>query len=253
MWRRHLVGVGVTHHAAEVIAQQIQELIIIQDLPEGLRLPAERDLAEMCATSRPTVSQAIRILVVRGLVESRRGSGAYVMRRPESNLAASMNLILGLNHESVEHLANLRLWLEESGVHQAIEHATSEDLAAGETALARLRDSAGTTASWMSADTQFHATLVRASKNPYLSSIFEGVHTTLINYEYRQWIASGTTPGWLGRGQAASLISLHEPILAALRERDVDAGHLAVAHHHHAMAEHLAASERDEASVRRSR
>ena len=253
IWRRHLVPVGATHHAAEEIAQQIQGLIIAQDLPEGLRLPAERDLAEMCATSRPTVSQAIRILVVRGLVESRRGSGAYVMRRPESTLAASMNLILGLNAESVEHLANLRLWLEESGVHQAIAHATDADLAAGEAALARLRDSAGTTASWMSADTQFHATLVRASKNPYLASIFEGVHTTLINYEYRQWIASGTTPGWLGRGQASALTSLHEPILRALAERDVEAGRLAVIHHHHAMADHLAASEREGASSRRPR
>lgn len=253
IWRRHLVPVGATHHAAEEIARQIQSLIIASDLPEGLRLPAERDLAEMCATSRPTVSQAIRILVVRGLVESRRGSGAYVMRRPESNLAASMDLILGLNHESLEHLANLRLWLEESGVHQAIAQATPEDLVAGEAALSRLRESAGTTASWMSADTQFHATLVRASKNPYLASIFEGVHTALINYEYRRWIASGTTPGWLGRGQAAALISLHEPILRALRERDVEAGRLAVIHHHHAMAEHLAASEREGASSRRPR
>ena len=253
IWRRYLVPVGATHHAAEAIAQQIQGLIITQDLPEGLRLPAERDLAEMCATSRPTVSQAIRILVVRGLVESRRGSGAYVMRRPESNLAASMDLILGLNVESVEHLANLRLWLEESGVHQAIEHATADDLAAGDAALVRLRESAGATASWMSADTQFHATLVRASKNPYLASIFEGVHTALINYEYRRWIASGTTPGWLGRGQAAALTSLHEPILRALAERDPEAGRLAVIHHHHAMAEHLAASEREEVRSRRSR
>jgi len=250
IWERSLVRPRVEHRVAEEIARQIQDLIVSRDLPEGLRLPSERDLAEMLFTSRPTVSQAIRILVVRGLVESRRGSGAYVMRRPEANLASSMNLMLDLNEESVEHLADLHLWLEDSGVHQAITRSTPEDVAAGEAALGRLCDSAGSTASWMSADTQFHATLVRASHNPYLASIFEGVHTTLINYEYRHWIARGTVPKWLGRRHADTLTSLHEPILRAVRERDVEAGRLAVHHHHRAMQEHLAASHRGVSSAK---
>jgi GntR family transcriptional repressor for pyruvate dehydrogenase complex len=127
-------------------------------------------------------------------------------------------------------------------VHLAIERSSPDDVAAGESALERLRDSAGSTASWMSADTQFHATMVRASHNPYLASIFESVHATVINYEYREWIASGTVPKWLGSGQAAALTSLHEPILHAVRERDLEAGRLAVLHHHLAMQEHLAVS-----------
>lgn len=250
IWERSLVRPGVEYRVAEEIAQQIQDLIISRDLPEGLRLPSERDLAEMLYTSRPTVSQAIRILVVRGLVESRRGSGAYVMRRPEAGLAASMNIMLGVNEESLAHLVDLRLWLEDSGVHQAIERGTSEDVAAGERALEELRDSVGSTASWMSADTQFHATLMRASHNPYLASIFESVHTTLINYEYREWITSGSVPKWLGRSHAAALTSLHEPILRAVRERDVESARIAVLHHHHAMEAHLAASHRKVSSAR---
>jgi GntR family transcriptional repressor for pyruvate dehydrogenase complex len=251
MWERSLVPVGAEHSAAEEIAQQIQALIVSRRLAEGVRLPSERDLAQILATSRPTVSQAVRILVVRGLVESRRGSGTYVTRRPEVNLAASMDLMLGLNQESAMHLADLRLWLEDAGVHQAIAQGTDEDLAAGDLALERLRASVGSTASWMSADTQFHATLVRASHNPYLASIFEGVHSTLMNYEYRDWIASGTVPTWLGQRHAAALTSLHEPILRALRERDADAARHAVAHHHRAMEEHLAASHRVPARGRR--
>jgi GntR family transcriptional regulator, transcriptional repressor for pyruvate dehydrogenase complex len=251
IWQRSLVRVGAQRPAAEEIAQQIQDLIVARDLPEGLRLPSERDLAGMLSTSRPTVSQAIRILVVRGLVESRRGSGAYVRRRPEASLAASVNLMMGLNRESVGHLAELRLWLEQSGVDQATTRSTPDDIAAGESALERLRASVGSTASWMSADTQFHATLVRASHNPYLASIFEGVHSTLMNYEYREWIASGTVPAWLGPSHAAALTSLHEPILRAVRERDLDAARLAVAHHHHAMEEHLAESHRAPARRRR--
>ncbi|HEY5437313.1 MAG TPA: FadR/GntR family transcriptional regulator [Acidimicrobiales bacterium] len=243
LWESSLVRPGDERLIAEEIALQIQELIIADDLPEGLRLPSERDLAEMMFTSRPTVSQAIRILVVKGLVESRRGSGAYVMRRPEASLAASVDLMLDLNHESVWHLSELRLWLETAGVNEAMNRITAAEVSAGEQALERLRVSSATTAGWMSADTQFHATLVRSSHNPYLSSIFESVHTTLINYEYREWVSVGKLPKWLGPHQASTLISLHEPILNAVKDRDEEAGRRAVLEHHLAMVQHLRASE----------
>ena len=50
--------------AAEEIAGEIEQLIVSAGLPEGVRLPSERDLAQLTSASRPTVSQAIRILIV---------------------------------------------------------------------------------------------------------------------------------------------------------------------------------------------
>lgn len=229
-------------HAAVELASRIQQLIISQDLAEGSRLPSERDLSEMLSTSRPTISQAIRILVVQGLVESRRGSGAYVRRHPEDTFSASVDLMLDLNHDSVRHLADLRLWLETTGITEAIENAGEDEIAASAEALEQLRDSAGDIASWMSADTRFHATIVSAAHNPYLSSIYERVHNALINYEYRAWIARGVVPKWLRASEVGALNSLHEPILRALVERDPEAGRIAVLHHHYVMAQHLAAS-----------
>jgi GntR family transcriptional regulator, transcriptional repressor for pyruvate dehydrogenase complex len=228
--------------AAEEIAGQIEQLIVSAGLPEGTRLPSERDLAQLVSASRPTVSQAIRILVVKGLVDSRRGSGAYVRRKPETSLAATVSLMLNLNQESVPHLNDLRLWLESDGITQAIRRSSAAEVAAGEAALRKLAESAGDTSAWISADTIFHATLVRASHNPYLASIYESVHETLINYEYRNWIDSGTVPGWLRPGEAAGLTALHEPILAAVRDRDEEAGRIAVLRHHRVMAQHLAAA-----------
>jgi GntR family transcriptional regulator, transcriptional repressor for pyruvate dehydrogenase complex len=228
--------------AAEEIAGQIEQLIVSAGLSEGLRLPSERDLAQIISASRPTVSQAIRILVVKGLVESRRGSGAYVRRKPETSLAATVSLMLSLNRESVAHLNDLRLWLESDGITQAIKRSTTAEVDAGEAALRKLAASAGNTSAWISADTLFHATLVRASRNPYLASIYESVHETLINYEYRNWIDSGTVPDWLRPSEAADLTTLHETILAAVRDHDEEAGRIAVLRHHHVMSQHLAAS-----------
>jgi GntR family transcriptional repressor for pyruvate dehydrogenase complex len=227
--------------AGQEIAGQIEQLIVSARLPEGTRLPSERDLAQITGASRPTVSQAIRILVVKGLVESRRGSGAYVRRKPESSLAATVSLMLSLNQQSVVHLNDLRLWLESDGITQAIRQSTPAEADAGEAALRQLAASAGNTSAWISADTLFHATLVRASHNPYLASIYESVHETLINYEYRHWIDGGTVPDWLRAGEAAGLTALHEPILAAVRDRDEEAGRIAVLRHHDVMAQHLRA------------
>jgi GntR family transcriptional repressor for pyruvate dehydrogenase complex len=228
--------------AAEDLAAQVQQLITAKDLAEGARLPSERDLVRILCASRPTVSQAIRILVVRGLVESRRGSGAYVTRRPEAGLATTVGLMLDIDQDSVLHLSELRLWLETNGIERAIERATPDEIAAGEAALRQLRSNAGNVAAWLSADTLFHSTLVRASQNPYLSSIFESVHATLMNYEYQAWIEMGTVPAWLQKSEAEALNALHEPILDAVRSGDTAMGVRAVLRHHEVMAQHLADS-----------
>lgn len=67
---------------SDVIAERIRDFIVGQDLQPGTRLPSERVLAARFGASRPIVSQAMRTLALSGLIESRRGSGAYVLRRP---------------------------------------------------------------------------------------------------------------------------------------------------------------------------
>ena len=95
----------------------------------------------------------------------------------------------------------------------------------------------------MSADTRFHAALVGGAQNPYLTSIYESVHVTLINYEYQFWIASAETPRWLQQDQQDHLIAIHRPIVTALRGRDSVALQAAVLSHHGEMARHLREAE----------
>jgi GntR family transcriptional regulator len=62
--------------------QQLAELlsreIAAGGLSPGARLPSELELAERHAIGRPTVRQATDLLVQRGLLERRRGSGTFV-------------------------------------------------------------------------------------------------------------------------------------------------------------------------------
>ena len=237
-----LPGSKVQPPSAEEVAAQIQGIVISQNLSEGERLPSERDLARMLSTSRPTLRQAIRMLVVKGLIQSQRGSGTYVSRRPHESLAASVHLMLDLDVDSVHHLNDLRLWLETMGIVEAIEKGTADEIAEGEAALQLLQESTGDIAAWMSADTHFHSTIIRSAHNPYLTSIYDSVHTTLIEYEYRVWVDRGTVPKWLRNSEAAAVTAIHEPILHAFKARDEEAARIAVLHHHYVMAQHLTAS-----------
>src|ERR1700761_2326377 len=135
-----------TGRRSDDVAAQIRNLIIRERLTEGARLPAERELAERFCASRPTVSQALRTLSLMGLVEIRRGSGAYVVRRPETMVTASVNLMLDLDAESLTHLVELRLWLEMLGAELVCERRPSlsaKEAEAINSALERLIAAAG--------------------------------------------------------------------------------------------------------------
>ncbi|HWQ30907.1 MAG TPA: PLP-dependent aminotransferase family protein [Negativicutes bacterium] len=63
------------------ISSLIRDKIIDGTLPEGERLPAERELAAILKVSRTTAINAYRNLEEKGYVEIRKGSGTYVCSR----------------------------------------------------------------------------------------------------------------------------------------------------------------------------
>ena len=228
---------------SDAIAQRIRDFIIGQNLEEGTRLPSERALAERFGASRPTVSQAIRTLALMGLVESRRGSGAYVLRRPDKALGTQGGSLLSPTADNLEHLVELRLWLESLGIQRAVDRGTGVGLERARSALARLRDSVGETSTWIAADTVFHATVVDLAGNPVLTSLYERVHTSLLEYEYQYWVESDRVPRWLAPCEADSQLALHGPIVEALERADLEAAMAAVRRHNDVMREHLLSRE----------
>jgi GntR family transcriptional repressor for pyruvate dehydrogenase complex len=229
------------------LAGQIRDLIISEDIAEGARLPSERELADRFGASRPTISQALRGLSLMGLVEIRHGSGAYVVRRPESMVTASVSLMLDLDQHSVDHLMQLRLWLESIGAREAagrLPAPGADEAQALAAASRRLREAGGRTSELIAADTVFHAAIVRGAGNPYLAAVYESVHSAVLSYQLRPWVDSESPPPWLAGGGAARHWALHEPIAAAVLAGDGAAAQDAVAEHHRVMAEHLDAARR---------
>ena len=63
---------------AAKIANQLTELIDIQNLGPGDKLPPERQLADLLEVSRPSLREALHILQAQGLVQIRHGQGTFV-------------------------------------------------------------------------------------------------------------------------------------------------------------------------------
>ena len=64
------------HQLAALLTERIES----GELSVGERLPSEPELSRQHGIGRPTVRQATELLVQRGLIERRRGSGTYVRK-----------------------------------------------------------------------------------------------------------------------------------------------------------------------------
>lgn len=64
-----------------LLAERIADLVDTGQLPAGVRLPAERELATAASISRNTAATAYQVLRDEGLAETRRGSGTVVTPR----------------------------------------------------------------------------------------------------------------------------------------------------------------------------
>lgn len=84
------------------VAQQILAAIGAGRLSPGDRLPNERELARLCAASRPTVRDALLALELFGVVEVRRGSGCYVTEHGAENRAIAPNMLDSVPRDLLE-------------------------------------------------------------------------------------------------------------------------------------------------------
>jgi GntR family transcriptional repressor for pyruvate dehydrogenase complex len=234
---------------SDEVSEQIRNYIMSEKMAEGARIPSERELARLFNASRPTISQALRHLALLGLVEIRRGSGVYVLRRPENMVATTVNLMLDFDKTSIADLMQLRLWLETIGAEQAAsldDDARTVFVESLSQALAKLVDSARVPSRWIASDTVFHAELVRGAGNSSLSAMYESVHTTILKYEYELWLEDESSPFWINNATAEEQMELHAPIVSAIAAGSLSEVNRAVRIHHEAMMKHVEAAQRHE-------
>ena len=112
---------------AERVYENLFHAIVEGKISVGSRLPSENDLATLFDVSRPIVRQALDRLREDQLVESRRGSGTYVMDKPElAGKAANAE-----PSERIGHIMNgleLRMVIEPECAYMAALRRSTADL-----------------------------------------------------------------------------------------------------------------------------
>ncbi|MBB3311629.1 DNA-binding FadR family transcriptional regulator [Rhizobium sp. BK196] len=75
---------------ADTATEAIRTEILAKRWAVGEKLPNESSLSAMLSVSRGTVREAVRVLVSQGLLETRQGSGTYVLSTTDNSRALSM-------------------------------------------------------------------------------------------------------------------------------------------------------------------
>ena len=107
------------------IATQLVELINLQKLNPGDRLPPERALSDLLAVSRPSLREALHILQAQGLVLIKHGQGTFIQEPivAQELRASMMSTMHGLNE-----LFDAREVLEVPAAKWAAVKATKENV-----------------------------------------------------------------------------------------------------------------------------
>ena len=81
---------------ADRIVDDLKERILSGEMPNGWRLPAERELADQYGVSGATVREAVRVLATMGLVSVHHGSGTFVTAESDTMIGMSIASVVRL-------------------------------------------------------------------------------------------------------------------------------------------------------------
>ena len=166
------------------IARQLLDYLLSGQIKPGDRLPSERQLAETLGVGRSAVRDALRPLLLLGVLEARQGDGTY-LRKPESVLlpqAVEWGLLLG-EHTTFD-LVEARTYVEIATAELAAKRRNDDDLFGIRAALERMAAPDLDPEAFVEADLAFHLRIAEASRNLVLFGTLASIQSLL-----RVWIS----------------------------------------------------------------
>lgn len=206
-------------------AQTVERLgqrIVGGHYKEGQQLPIEPELCAEFGVSRPIVREATKILIAKGLLNSKPKVGTIVQSKDRWNLLDPD--VLGWVTQSLpatqflDMLFEARLAIEPSAAALAAEKATDEDIARIAGAFEDMA-SAPTVADSVEPDVRFHQAILDATHNDVIRYIGHTLHNALA--------ISISLTSWHEEIHALSL-PRHEAVYRAIAAKDPAAADKAV-------------------------
>jgi DNA-binding FadR family transcriptional regulator len=205
------------------IARDIGVRIVSGHIAPGRVLDGEIEASGRLQVSRTAYREAVRILVAKGLIESRPKRGTLVTEPHHWHLLDPdvISWIFTGNPEErlLRGLFELRTIVEPAAAALAAERRSAEQLKKLRASLERMTKHSLAIDDGQQADCEFHATLLQASGNPFLISLTSGVTAaitwTTIFKQRKKPLPRDPLPD-------------HERVYQAVRSRDAAAAHTAM-------------------------
>lgn len=145
----------------------------------GEQLPNENDLAKMLKVSRTTLREAIRILVVHGVVETKRGLGTFVREDFQAEQFTSLTSLVE-EQINLKDLYEIRLIFEPEAAYYATLRATDQEIERilfyGNLIEEKIKSNEDRT----EAEQSFHKAIANATHNVFMDRlmpvIFQGIN-----------------------------------------------------------------------------
>jgi len=202
---------------------RIRHMILTGELAPGDRLPPESDLAANLGLSRTSLREAVRALTVLGVIDTRQGDGSYITGLGPELLLGALGLAVDLQREdTIPDLIAVRRILEPAATALAATRASAVDLEQIRSYIALDLDD-HKVGEYIELDWEFHHAIARASANPLLSVLLDGLVAPTIRM--RAW-RERTLPGILDR-----TLEEHRLIADALDARDPNLAYAAATVH----------------------
>lgn len=213
---------------SDVIARELEAMILEGVVAPGDRLPPERELAQEFDVSRPSLRQALQKLESSGLLETRHGGGSYVKDAIAPLITDPLTEVFQRHPQAALDFIELRGTLDGMSAYYAALRSTDDDraiLAERFKAIeaTHLLDDPSEEAE---RDADFHIAVAEASHNLILLHVVRG----LIEMLRKDVIFNRMTLYERG-GAREALLDQHRAIHEAIMARDAEAARRAAERH----------------------
>ncbi|SEW27808.1 FadR/GntR family transcriptional regulator [[Clostridium] fimetarium] len=206
------------------VINYIKTMISESRLHQGDKLPTERELANTLSIGRYSIREALRIMDSMGMIDSRQGSGNYLVPNIGKNLAESVKMMLMVKQVNYLEISQLRRAIELYAYGCAINNLTPEKTNEMNQILEEMKIASGIKRAKL--DKQFHDAIILGSNNNLIISIMESLSE----------VCQGSIDKVVHNSSMElkeKLMETHVEMLKYLIEKNIEKGKDAINKHYH--------------------
>nr|WP_272928155.1 GntR family transcriptional regulator [Bacillus sp. USDA818B3_A] len=110
------------------IVKQLRDMITVDGLKTGDKIPSERELSERLNFGRSSVREALRALELLGLIETRRGEGTYIRDFRGHQLVQLLSTFILQDQKAKRDVLETKYYIEMDCLRLALQKADNQEI-----------------------------------------------------------------------------------------------------------------------------